>query len=235
MVSYQPPAIRLSGVEKRFGKFKDRVVLSGIDLSIEDGAVVNISGPGGAGKSTLLQILGLTLKPDLGEVLLRGQSTTALSSHTLSRYRRQEIGLVCQRPALIPEFTVLENLLLSSQISNGTVETPHLSLVKKFILDSGLTGCEGLFPAALSETQRKLVSLIGALVNMPSILLVDEPAAGMDNEMAEIVSQLIFEAHDKFRTTCVVVSNDRRIADRADRVIELREGRIAVDFTGKMD
>lgn len=230
MVSFQPPALRLRGVEKRFGKYPGRVALSGIDLSFGDGEVITVLGPSGAGKSTLLQVAGLILKPDQGEVFLRGQSVSQLPSEARSRFRRQELALVFQQPALIPEFTVLENLLLKSQISNSTVETPHLSLIKKFMLDAGLSGCEALFPVALSETQRKLVSLIGALVNMPSILLVDEPVAGMDNETAERVCRWILEANINFRTTCVMVSNDRRLSDRANRVIELREGRVAADF-----
>lgn len=235
MVSIQPPALRLMGVEKRFGKSNGRVALSGVDLSIEDGEVLTVLGPSGAGKSTLLQVAGLFLTPDLGEVFLRGQSVSQLPSGSRSRYRRQELALVFQRPALIPEFTILENLLLKSQISNGTVETPHLPLVKKFMLDAGLSGCEALFPVALSETQRKLVSLIGALVNMPSILLVDEPVAGMDDETAEMVCRWILEANSNFRTTCVMVSNDRRLLDRSNRVIELREGRVAADFKKQLD
>lgn len=230
MANYQPSALSLNGVVKYFGKNHEKLALKGIDLSFADGEITSITGPSGSGKSTLLQIAGLMLTPDEGDVMLRERRVSEMSGATRGRYRRQELGFVFQRPVLIPELTVLENVLLSDQILNGKVEASNLPYAKKLILEADLSGCESLYPRDLSETRKKTVTLVRALVNMPSILLIDEPVAGMDETSAEVVSRLIWQTHEKFRTTCVMISNERSMAERSDRVIELREGRVFADF-----
>lgn len=230
MGNRQPSAISLSGVVKSFGKNKEKRVLSGIDLSFADGQITTISGPSGAGKSTLLKIAGLMLTPDQGDVLVRERRVSEMTGATRGRYLRQELGFVFQRPALIPEFNVLENVLLPDRILNGKVEAAGLPYAKKLILEAGLSGFEAEYPWALSETQQKTVALVRALVNMPSIILIDEPVAGMDEHSAEVVIRLIWEVHEKFRTTCIMINNERSLAERSDRVIELREGRVFADF-----
>ena len=230
MASYQPSAISLSGVVKVFGKNDEKLALAGIDLSFADGQITSITGPTGAGKSTLLQIAGLMLTPDQGDVMLREKRVSEMSETMRSRYRRQEQGFVYQRPLLIPELTVLENVLLSDQILNGKVEASNLSYAKKLMLEADLSAAESLYPWALSETQQKTVTLVRALVKMPSILLIDEPVAGMDETSAEVVIRLIWQTHKKFRTTCVMVNNERILAERSDRMIELRDGRVFGDF-----
>lgn len=226
----QPSALSLSGVVKSFGKNSEKRALAGIDLSFYNGEITSITGPSGAGKSTLLQIAGLMLTPDQGEVTIRERRVSEMTGATRGRYLRQELGFVFQRPALIPEFTVLENVLLSDRILNGKVEASNLPYAKKLIIEAGLSGYEGAYPWTLSETQQKTVTLVRALVNMPSILLVDEPVAGMDERSAEVVIRLIWQAYEKFRTTCIMISNERILAERSDRVIELREGRVFADF-----
>lgn len=230
MGNNQPSALSLSGVVKSFGKNNEKRALAGIDLSFYNGEITSITGPSGAGKSTLLQIAGLMLTPDQGEVTLRERRVSEMTGATRGRYLRQELGFVFQRPALIPEFTVLENVLLSDRILNGKVEASNLPYAKKLIIEAGLSGYEAAYPWALSETQQKTVTLVRALVNMPSILLVDEPVAGMDERSAEVVIRLIWQAYEKFRTTCIMISNERILAERSDRVIELREGRVFADF-----
>ncbi|MDK9711646.1 ABC transporter ATP-binding protein [Acidaminobacter sp.] len=230
MGNIQPSALSLSGVVKSFGKNNEKRALSGIDLAFADGEITSITGPSGAGKSTLLQIAGLMLTPDQGEVMVRERRVSEMTGATRGRYLRQELGFVFQRPALIPEFTVLENVLLTDRILNGKVEASNLPYAKKLILEAGLSGCEAEFPWALSETQQKTVTLVRALVNMPSILLIDEPVAGMDERSAEVMIRLIWQIHEKFRTTCIMVNNERVLAERSDRVIELREGRVFADF-----
>jgi len=230
MGSNQPSALSLAGIAKYFGKSNEKRALSGIDLTFADGEITSISGPSGAGKSTLLQIAGLMLTPDAGEIMLRERRVSEMSEATRSRYRRQEQGFVFQRPSLVPEFTVLENVLLSDRIINGKVEATNLPYAKKLMLEAGLSGCEAEYPWALSETQQKMAAMVRAMVNMPSILLLDEPAAGMDEASMEVVSRMIWQANEKFKTTCIMVNNQRRLAEQSDRVIELREGRVFADF-----
>lgn len=231
MDSPKPIALQLSGVVKRFGDPASKSVISGVDLEVQNGEFMAIVGPSGSGKSTLLQIAGLMLTPEEGSVTLRGQEVRRMTKGTLARLRAQELGFVFQRPNLLPDFSVLENIMAATYMTSGHSDQAALPYAKKLLIQAGLSPVETRRPHQLSETQQKLVCLIRALVNMPSLLLLDEPLSDMDDGSAETVCALVDTIRSQFGTTCLVVSSGRRLAERADRIIRLNEGRVTGHFS----
>ena len=208
--------------------FKDLHVLKGVDISISESEIISIVGASGAGKTTLLQILGTLDKPDYKadtELMINGQSITALNHKTLAKFRNQHIGFIFQFHQLLPEFTALENVCIPAFINN----TPKAKAEKraKELLDYlGLKDRIDHKPNSLSGGEQQRVAVARALINQPKIIFADEPSGNLDSESAEQLHQLFLKLRKEFRQTFVIVTHNQELANMADRKLTMVDGKI---------
>ncbi len=198
-------------------------ILHPTSLRIERGSAVAITGPSGSGKSTLLGLMAGLDAPTTGRILLDGVDITALGEDALARLRGERIGIVFQFFHLIPTLTALENVLVPMEIAGA----PHPARrARQLIAEVGLVDRAGHYPSQLSGGEQQRVAIARALANEPPILLADEPTGNLDTTTgAQIIDLLVSINRDRGRTL-VLVTHDRDLADRADRAIALRDGRV---------
>ena len=218
------PVVHLEGIAKGYGKGSARTeALKGIDLEVEEGAFIALTGPSGSGKSTLLNILGLLDQADHGTYLLAGRDTSGLSQKQLTMERRAALGFIFQGFNLIPVLSVLENVeypLLLGGVGAGERERRVLALLDQV----GLTGLAGRLPDSLSGGQKQRVAIARALVTQPRLVLADEPTANLDGATARQIVDLMAHLGHHQRTTFVVATHDSRLTSRCDRVVALTDG-----------
>ncbi|MGX8796796.1 ABC transporter ATP-binding protein [Fusibacter sp. JL298sf-3] len=216
--------IELKGVTKVYGKGALKVeALKGIDLSIEPGYFYAIIGKSGSGKSTLLHILGALDKPTDGEMYLEGQNVFDQKEDFITLLRRRRIGFVFQSFNLLPEHTVLENILLPAHLDGVEPEQKHLDeIVDTLDIREKLN----YYPDELSGGQRQRVAIARALVTNPAIILADEPTGNLDENTGKEVMALLKASAKRFNQTLILVTHDLGIASEADRVIEISNGHV---------
>jgi len=215
----------LKGLKKEFdgGRVK---ALRGVDLKINQGDFVAITGPSGCGKTTLLQMLGTLDVPSEGTLNYRGKSLPGLPDQ--AAYRAREIGIIFQAFHLLPTFTAVENV----QIPMFETDRPASERSERAIELLKLVGLEhrvGHFPAKLSGGERQRVAIARSLANDPSILLADEPTGNLDSENAHHILELIIRLRRERNMTLVLVTHDLTIANRASRIIRMKDGQIVSD------
>ncbi|MBV8375718.1 MAG: ABC transporter ATP-binding protein [Verrucomicrobia bacterium] len=213
------------GITKRFEDGQVQA-LRMINLRVMPGEFVAITGPSGCGKTTLLQMLGALDRPTKGSLLYRGNSIPDLRDP--SRYRALEIGFIFQAFHLLPTFTVLENVqipMFESHLSASERKARAAALLKSV----GLSNRLNHFPAKLSGGERQRVAIARSLANSPSVLLADEPTGNLDSENAHHILELINRLHHEQKMTLVLVTHDMDIAQRASRIIHMKDGRIVAD------
>ncbi len=209
--------------EQIFKSFGPLTVLKGIDLSIKPGEIVSIVGPSGAGKTTLLQIIGTLDSPDSGKLTINGIETSKLKEKELAAFRNQNIGFVFQFHQLLPEFTALENVMIPALI--GKVKAGDAEKKAKEMLDFlKLSDRMTHKPAELTGGEKQRVAVARALLNLPSVILADEPSGSLDSHNKEELHQLFFELRKEFNQTFVIVTHDEQLAANTDRVIHLIDG-----------
>lgn len=214
--------IEISNITKSFDTLQ---VLKGIDLEIGSGEIVSIVGPSGAGKTTLLQIMGSLDRPDSGEVIYDGQSIFRLSDRRLAQFRNRNIGFVFQFHQLLPEFTLEENVAMPAMIG-GAGRGESLERARKLIDYLGLSDRRGHKPSQLSGGERQRAAVARALINEPKAVLADEPSGSLDSQNRDELHRLFFDLRRDFGQTFVIVTHDEDLARRADRTIEMRDGKI---------
>ncbi len=214
--------LAVSGLAKGFPGLS---VLKGLDLAVADGEIVAIRGQSGTGKSTLLHCLGLLDRADAGAIVLAGQDLAPLRSSARASARARHIGFVFQAFNLLPEFDALENVLMTARILGLPLAAATADA--RALLDRiGMGGRLHSDVRTLSGGERQRVSLCRALLTKPALLLADEPTGNLDPVTAKIVlDELVTLARDR-RASVVIVTHDPEIAKRADRTLELREGRL---------
>jgi lipoprotein-releasing system ATP-binding protein len=191
----------------------DIPILSGVSLSLQRGDAVSIMGPSGSGKSTLLYILGALEPPTSGEVTLDGRNPFLLKERDLAAFRNKEVGFIFQDHCLLPQCSVLENVLTPTLVAakqNGTYEETARSLLS----DVGLAGRLDHRPAELSGGEKQRVALARALILDPLLMLCDEPTGNLDHASAEIVSALLLEMNRRRKSILVVVTHSAELAAR---------------------
>jgi len=194
--------------------------LRGVDLELYAGEFVVLLGPSGSGKSTLLNILGGLDVPTSGTVFYRGQQLTEFDDSALTRYRRENVGFVFQFYNLIPSLTARENVALVTDISARPMNPGDaLALVK-------LTERQNHFPAQLSGGEQQRVAIARAVAKNPAVLLCDEPTGALDVHTGVLVLEAIASINEKLGTTTAVITHNAVIAEMADRVISISDGRI---------
>ncbi len=194
--------------------------LRGVDLELYAGEFVVLLGPSGSGKSTLLNILGGLDVPTCGRVFYRGEELTEFDDIGLTRYRREHVGFVFQFYNLIPSLTARENVSLVTDISRDPMDpTDALELV-------GLTARQNHFPSQLSGGEQQRVAIARAVAKRPSVLLCDEPTGALDVHTGILVLEAIARINTELQTTTAVITHNAVIAEMADRVISISDGRI---------
>jgi lipoprotein-releasing system ATP-binding protein len=222
----EPAVIRCEGLAKTYAEGSLRTpVFDGLDLVVHPAETVAILGASGAGKSTLLHLLGGLDTPTAGEVYVAGQKMSALSDAARGRLRNQALGFVYQFHHLLPEFTALENVMLPVLLDGTSV--PAASARARALLESvGLGHRLEHKPGELSGGERQRAAVARALVNHPACVLGDEPTGNLDEKTAARVFEMMLELNRAHRTSLVLVTHDRDLARRLDRVLELHEGKL---------
>jgi lipoprotein-releasing system ATP-binding protein len=235
-ISTQPATggtiLRASGIKKSFRMGDSTVlVLKQVDVTIRAGEFLAIEGRSGSGKSTLLHILGVLDEADAGSVEYHGQNIAALSSKARSELRNTQFGFVFQFYHLLPELNVLENTMLAAMVQNTWLRfRSHKSEIRKRAIEVleqlGMEHRLKHRPAQLSGGERQRVAIGRALMKRPRVLLADEPTGNLDAETGQQIMAVLEKLHREQKQTIVMVTHDRSIAHRADRVLVLREGRL---------
>ena len=199
-------------------------------MTIEDNEFVTIVGTSGSGKSTLLNLLGGLDRPTSGEIEISGKQLKHLSEEELTIFRRRNVGFVFQQYNLVPILGVYENIVLPIQLDGNTVDEPF---VDEVIRTLGLKGRESRLPSMLSGGQQQRVAIARALAAKPSIILADEPTGNLDSKSSQDVLGLLKQSAKKFNQTVIMITHNDQIAQLADRVIRIEDGKLFdVQITG---
>ena len=218
------PAIALAGVNLSLGRGAARVhILKDVDLHIGSGEAIGLVGPSGSGKTTLLMVMAGLERPDTGSILVAGENLSLLDEDALARFRGRNVGIVFQSFHLIPTMTALENVAVPLELA-GHVDA--FGLAREELGAVGLADRLGHYPAQLSGGEQQRVALARALAPNPAILVADEPTGNLDEDTGRQIIDLMFAGHVERGTTLVLVTNDAALAQRCDRVVRLRSGRV---------
>ena len=198
--------------------------LDGVTLSIEEGEFVAIVGTSGSGKSTLLNMMGGLDTPTSGSIKVKGKELSKLKDEQLTIFRRRNIGFIFQNYNLVPVLNVYENIVLPVELDGDTVDKRFMDeVVKMLALDGKLNS----MPNNLSGGQQQRVAIARALVSKPAIILADEPTGNLDSRTSSDVLGLLKVTRQKFHQTLVMITHNNEIAQLADRIIRIEDGKIA--------
>src|SRR6266700_2746893 len=222
--SQAAPAIALTGVNLSLGHGAARVhILKDINLHIGSGEAIGLVGPSGSGKSTLLMVMAGLERADRGTVTVAGVNLGALDEDALARFRGRHIGIVFQSFHLIPTMTALENVAVPLELA-GDPDAGRRAAQE--LMSVGLGDRLHHYPTQLSGGEQQRVALARALAPDPAILVADEPTGNLDEATGKQIVDLLFSKHDERGMTLVLVTHDTSLAQRCDRVVRLRSGRI---------
>ena len=197
--------------------------LDGVNLHVEDGEFVAIVGTSGSGKSTLLHMLGGLDRPTSGSVAVGGKNIFSLKDEALTIFRRRKIGFVFQSYNLVPVLTLYENIVLPIQLDGGRIDKHY---VREVIAALGIEKKLNNLPSQLSGGQQQRVAIARALAAKPAILLADEPTGNLDSRTSQDVLSLMKVTGRKFAQTMVMITHNEEIAQLADRIVRIEDGRI---------
>lgn len=218
--------LQLHDVAKSFGEGSQRVdAVRGVTFAVGRGEVVALAGPSGSGKSTLLALAGALLSPTSGAITVDGKDITRYGARARTRYRRDRVGFVFQGSNMVPFLTARENLLLVGEF--GGIDRSALRRRADELLEKlDLAGVRDQLATRLSGGERQRVAIARALMRDPALLLVDEPTASLNLELGiRVVDALVNEVHVRNKA-CIMVTHDDRMARRADRLVEIRDGQV---------
>ena len=211
-------------LKKYYGSGDTQVkALDGVDLTVENGEFVAIVGTSGSGKSTLLHMLGGLDRPTGGSVLVEDRDIFALKDEELTIFRRRKIGFVFQSYNLVPVLSVYDNIVLPIQLDGGRVDETYVDQVIEAL---GLEQMLDRLPNQLSGGQQQRVAIARALATKPAILLADEPTGNLDSRTSQDVLSLMKTTGQKFAQTMVMITHNEEIAQLADRIVRIEDGRI---------
>ena len=217
--------IEVKNLEKIYNEGKDNEVraINDISFTLDDNSFNVILGPSGAGKSTLLNILGGMDNSTKGEYLIGDINVSKLNNKELSLFRRNTIGFVFQFYNLMPNLTALENVELAASVSNSPLDP--LDIIKRV----GLEKRANNFPSELSGGEQQRVSIARAIVKNPSLLLCDEPTGALDKKTGAIILKLLYDIGKEYKKTVIIVSHNAKVANCAERVLKISDGKIISD------
>jgi len=222
--------VRLSRVNKSYGAGELRTqVLFDVGLAFEEGSFNSIIGASGSGKTTLLNLIGTLDRPDSGEVWIAGQRADGMKRNQLATLRNETLGFVFQFHYLLPEFSALENVLMPSLIAGKGASQEARDRARQLLGLVGLSQVQNNLATKMSGGQQQRTAIARALMNRPRIILADEPTGNLDSDTSDNIYKLFRKINEETRTTFIVITHDRRIAERTDRIVEISDGRIRMD------
>lgn len=222
--------IELKSINKIYGEKIKTQVLFDINLGFEENSFNSIIGESGSGKSTMLNIIGTLDKPTSGEVYIDGRRTDKLNKDQLASLRNQTMGFIFQFHYLLPEFTAKENVLMPYKIYNYKVPKEIDQWADELLDLVGLSKVANNLATDMSGGQQQRTAIARALVNKPKIILADEPTGNLDSDTTENVYSLLRNINEKYKTTFIIITHDQRIAEKTDRIVEIKDGKINLDL-----
>lgn len=217
--------IQLKNVNKYYKNGTEKQhVLKDINLSVKEGEFLVILGPSGSGKSTILNMIGGLDVYDSGEVIVDGKEYNSQNDEMMSEYRRKTLGFVFQSFNLIPVLSVYENVVFPVQIDGNKEDKDY---IERLLKDLGIYEKKNAFPAKLSGGQQQRVAIARALANKPKIILADEPTGNLDTDTGNDVLKILMEGVKKYGQTLIMITHNQEIAQKADRVVYIRDGVIS--------
>ncbi|MEI6865890.1 ABC transporter ATP-binding protein [Flavicella sp.] len=225
--------IKASNIHKYYG---DLEVLKGVNLHIKKGEVIAIIGPSGSGKTTLLQILGTLDKPTKNlnySLEVNGISLNGISDTVLSQFRNENIGFIFQFHQLLPEFTALENVCIPAFIARKNKKETE-EKAAKLLEYLGLSERTSHKPNELSGGEQQRVAVARALINDPAVIFADEPSGNLDSKSAENLHHLFLKLRKEMGQTFVIVTHNKKLAEMADRTLEMKDGLIIEQITNTL-
>ncbi len=219
--------LKLSNIQKSFKDGENRInhVLQGIDLTVDQGEFVSITGASGSGKTTLLSILGALLPPDEGSYILSDQEITS-STIDIASIRNKQIGFVFQNHRLMPQYTALENILMPVLASKNSTSAEDEAYAKQLMELTQISKIANQYPGTLSGGEASRVTVCRALIMKPHLLLADEPTGQLDRENARNIASLLSEVNKSLGTTILMVTHSDEIAQTANRTLTLQDGKL---------
>ena len=219
--------LRTEDLTREYGFGDNKVIaLNHVSFSVEEGEFVTILGPSGSGKSTLLHLLGGVDKPTSGKVYIGGQSIYEMKERELTAFRRREIGQIYQFYNLIPVLNVEENICLPMLLDHRQAERKDLDELLDLL---GLTERVNHLPSELSGGQQQRVAIGRALISKPKLILADEPTGNLDQKNSREIIKLFRELNEKYGQTILFIKHDEKIAEHAERILVIEDGRIVKD------
>ena len=214
--------LKLSEIAKRYDEATP--VLSGVELTIAAGESVAITGPSGCGKSTLLNIIGTLERPDAGSLEFAGKNLLVLNEKETAEFRNRRIGFIFQLHHLLPQCSILENVLVPTLVNKDANDAPARAL--QLLERAGLSHRLNHRPGQLSGGERQRVAMVRALMNRPQLLLADEPTGSLNRDGADQLVQLLLELNREENLTLIMVTHSERLAGKMDRVLTLEAGKL---------
>ena len=216
--------LKLKKINLKYQTGKENIsVLKDIDLIIKKKETVSVVGESGSGKTSLIMLIGGLERPTSGKIVFQNQEITSLNEDEVSEIRKKNIGIIFQSFYLIPNLTAIENVLLSLEANQKyNLDSEAEALLEEF----GLSHRVNHLPSELSGGEQQRVAIARALINKPKIILADEPTGNLDDENSQAMMKLLSDYSKKSKTSLVLVTHDISLAQRCDRIIELRDGSI---------
>jgi lipoprotein-releasing system ATP-binding protein len=222
--------IALKGINKIYGSAIKTQVLFDVNLAFGEGTFNALIGASGSGKSTILNIIGTLDRPTSGEVSIAGRNTRELDKNAMAELRNRTIGFIFQFHYLLPEFTARENVLMPYRIHHVNPPKEAREWADELLDLVGLSKVAGNKANNMSGGQQQRTAIARALVNKPGIILADEPTGNLDSDSTENIYGLLRDINARFGTTFIIVTHDQRIAEKTDRIVEVKDGRIHMDI-----
>ncbi len=222
--------LEIRNINKIYGTEIKNQVLHDVSFNVETGSFNSIIGQSGSGKSTLLNIIGTLDKPTTGDVIINGKSTLTMNANQLAEYRNSMIGFVFQFHYLLPEFTALENVLIPYRIQHGRIDKAAREKADELMDLVGLNKVKNNLATKMSGGQQQRTAIARALINQPKMILADEPTGNLDSDSTEMIYDLLRKINEELKTTFIIITHDRRIAEKADRIIEIKDGKVNLDI-----
>ncbi|MEY4988275.1 MAG: hypothetical protein RL567_2054 [Bacteroidota bacterium] len=213
--------LELKNISKSYGA---QLILNNINLTVEPNQLVSILGPSGSGKSTLLQIIGMLLKPDMGNIQLNGINYADLKESELANFRNTQLGFVFQFHNLLGEFTCSENVKMPLFIREGKITNEQEAYYQEITAHLGIQQLMNKYPSQLSGGEQQRIAVARALINKPALLLADEPTGNLDNKNAETLYELFLQLKQTYGQQIIMVTHNEALTQQSDQVIYLNSG-----------